>query len=168
MTATTKTSKEPTLAVFDIDGTLAEIGPRTEEEGYPVDYLLGLPSYSNMIGIVRSYLKKRNVSVMFCTGRPASTHGTTRRWLNSKLDLSQAPNRVTLVCRPDDTPASGIPAFKLAEILQAIRRLGSRPAEAVIYDDDVNNLRLFGALKPMVRKLSIFKVDEGMISEWSL
>lgn len=162
------TSKESILVVFDIDGTLAERGPRTDEAEWTDDYLFGLASYSNMIGIARAYLKKRNVSVLFCTGRPASIHSITRRWLNSKLDLSQAPNRVTLVCRPDNMPASGIPSFKLAEILQAIRRLGSKPAEAVIYDDDVHNLRLYETLKPMVRKLSIFKVDEGMISEWSL
>lgn len=165
---TTMTSKEPVLVVFDIDGTLAQRGPRTVEEEWTDDYLLGLASYSNMVGIVRAYLKKRNVTVMFCTGRPVSLHSITRRWLASKIDLSQASQRVTLVCRPDETPVSGIPAFKLGEILQAIRRLGSNPAEAVIYDDDVNNLRLFETLKPMVRKLSIFKVDDGMISEWSL
>lgn len=164
----TTTSKEPVLVVFDIDGTLGKLGPLTDSEAWSDRYLLSMPSYANMIDLVKSYLKKRNVTLMFCTGRPVRWQSTTRRWLNSKLDLSQAPNRVTLVCRPDEKPTSGIPAFKLAEILQAIRRLGSRPAEAVIYDDDVNNLLLYETLKPMVRKLSIFKVDEGMISEWSL
>lgn len=162
------TSKEPVLVVFDIDGTLGRLGPLTDSEMWSDRYLLAMPSYPNMVDLVKGYLRKRNVSVMFCTGRPTKWHGATWRWLNSKLGLSGSGQKATLVCRPEEVPTEKIPAFKLDAILQAIRRLGSRPSEAVLFDDDVNNLRLYETLRPMVRKLTLFKVDEGMISDWSL
>lgn len=159
--------KEPVLVVFDIDGTLAKIETGAIDI-YDPNYLFNLGTYPNMITIVRQYLRMKNAEILFCTGRPKRTFSATRRWLNKHLDLSSLDKRVGLVCRPDDSPESSIPTFKVSEILQAIRRLGSNPAEALIFDDDVQNLRLFETLKPMVRKLTLFKVTDGVVSDWSL
>ncbi len=159
--------KEPVLVVFDIDGTLAKNDPGALDINNE-NYLLRMPSYPNMLDLARKYLKMKNTEMLFCTGRPKITFSTTRRWLNKHLDLSSTDKRVGLVCRPDGTPESSIPTFKVSEILQAIRRMGSNPAEALIFDDDVHNLRLFETLKPMVRELKLFKVTDGVVSDWSL
>jgi FMN phosphatase YigB (HAD superfamily) len=159
--------KQPVLAVFDVDGTLAKIGDPPDDM-YDGDYLMGLESERNMVAIVEHYMNMENVELMFCTGRPKRAYQPTWQWLNKTLGLAASGKRVSLVCRPNEEPESRIAAVKLHEIVQALRRIGSKPSEAFIYDDDLSNLRLFASLRPMVRHLHLFKVEDGIATAWSL
>lgn len=159
--------KQPILVVFDIDGTilkLREVG--SVPDLFADDAIMSLKPYPNVIDLAKRYLKKENVTLLFCTGRPRRCQSATRRWLNKHVGLNTSGKRVTLVCRPDDTPESSIPTFKLSAIVQAVRRVGSKPSEAHIYDDDFANLRVFETLRPMVHSLQLFHANEGVISQW--
>lgn len=159
--------KKPVLVVFDVDGTLAKSeDPPTNV--YDHDFLMGLLPDRNMVAIVKHYMKMDNVELMFCTSRPKSVYQPTWQWLNKTLGLTASGKRVSLVCRPDDEPDSRVAAVKLHEIIQALRRIGSKPSEAFIYDDDLSNLRLFESLRSMVSNLYLFKVEDGVASAWSL
>jgi hypothetical protein len=160
-------SKEPVLVVFDVDGTLAK-PHNPPSDMYDGTYLLGLESDRNMVAIAKHYMSMANVELLFCTGRPKRSYQPTWQWLNKTLGLASSGKRVSLVCRPDEEPESRIAAVKLHEIVQALRRIGSKPSEAFIYDDDLSNLRLFESLRPMVRHLHLFKVEDGVASAWSL
>ena len=161
------TQKQPVLVVFDVDGTLAK---SSDPPKNPFDdaYLMSLESERNMVAIVQHYLKMDNVSLLFCTSRPKSSYRATWNWLNKTLGLTSSGRRVSLACRPDDEPCERIAACKLHEIVQAVRRIGSKPSEAYIYDDDLVNLRLFESLRPMVRQLNLFHVQDGVASSWRL
>ena len=163
--------KQPVLIVFDVDGTLAKAGTAPDQDADQATwetYLSSLQPERNMVAIVQHYLKMTNVELMFCTSRPKSLFRVTWQWLNKTLGLAASGKRASLVCRPDDEPSSHVSAGKVSEVVQAIRRVGSRPAEAFIYDDDLQNLRLYESLRPLVATLRLFKVEAGVASEWSL
>ena len=162
--------KQPILVVFDIDGTLVnirDVDVGTVSDIYADDALMRLTPYPNIVGLVKQYIERQNTTVLFCTGRPKRAHSVTRRWLNKHVGLNSSGKRVTLVCRPDDTPEANIPTFKLGEIVQAVRRVGSKPSEARIYDDEFPNLRVFETLRPMVHSLQLFHASDGVVSQWS-
>ena len=157
------------LAVFDIDGTLARI-PDDDvipDDIFDEDRVGAMVPVPNMIEVARQYVDKPNVEIVFCTGRPKRIFGVTWRWLNRHLGLARSGKRVTLVCRPPNVPPERIPVFKLAEVVQAIRRMGGKP-DVAIFDDDVLNLRMFETLQSRTADLRLFRVEDGVVSKWSL
>ena len=163
--------KQAILVVFDVGGSLAKkcIAPASgaKQEAWDAHFM-ALQEEPNMVAIVKHYLTFDNIELMFCTGRPKSSFRVTWQWLNKTLGLTASGKRVSLACRPDAEPLTNIPACKLSEIVQAIRRIGSRPAEVFIYDNNLSNLRLFESLRPMVANLRLFKVEGGVATAWSL
>ncbi len=159
--------KHSILVVFDVDGSLADCD-ESPNHNYDEKYLLSRPIHRNMAEVVRHYLKMPNVELVFITGRPKSVYRVTWQWLNKHLQLAASGKRVSLVCRPDSEPHEKIAACKLHEVVQAIRRVGSKPVEAFIYDDQLSNLRLFESLRPMVANLRLFKVEDDVATAWSL
>lgn len=159
--------KEPVLVVFDIDGTLAK-GGEPADDIYEDERLLGLEPIPNMIAIAKRYAATNNVELMFCTGRPKRSFRATWQWLNKHLQIASSGKRVTLACRPDDVSEDRIAPYKLGEVVNAIRRVGSKPSEALVFDDDVMNLQMFETLRPMVHRLRLYKVEGGVASQWSL
>lgn len=161
--------KGPFVVVFDIDGTLAQTDDGSREaDWYETDRLMALKPWPNTIELVKRYMKMPNANITFCTGRPKSAASVTRRWLNKHFSLGSAGKRIVLTCRPDEIPESRIPAWKMGAIMQAIRLVGSKPAEALIFDDDLRNLQMFETLRDSVRVLKLFKVQDGVVSPWSL
>jgi hypothetical protein len=162
--------QQPILVCFDVDGTLAihsddpTLFDRSTDDGR----LMRLRAQPNLVQIAMQYLADPNVEVMFCTGRAKSLYGVTWRWLNRYLNLAVSGKPVTLVCRPDDTALNAIPQFKLSELVQAIRRQPQKLAELRCYDDSVENLRLFQTLAPTVKRLRLYRVDDGVATQWSL
>jgi len=157
-----------TLVVFDIDGTVAKIpeGPVVGDI-FGEDRVSGMAPIPNMVKVVKQYLAERGVEILFCTGRPKVIFGATWRWLNRHLGLARSGKRVALTCRPPEVPMERIAVYKLGAIMQAIRRLGGKP-EVLIFDDDIANLRMFETLRPSVSSLRLFKVEDGVFSQWSL
>lgn len=155
--------KRPILYCFDIDGTLAE--PMQQYEETP-ERLLALRAHPNVVRLVASALALDNAEVMFCTGRSKNAYGATWRWLNRHLSLARLNKRVTLTCRPPETPLDAIPQFKLSELVQAIRRQPEKLAELRCYDDSVQNLRIFQTLRPMVTKLNLYRIEDGVATAW--
>lgn len=159
--------KEPILVVFDIDGTIARQDIPAPQV-YQGNNVLSLTAWPNMKNLVRQYMLRDHVRLMFCTGRPASQYGVTWRWLNGLFHLGSSGKHVGLVCRPDEIPLEQTARYKLTEVTRAIRRLGSQPAGCVIYEDSIRNLQLLNTLKPMVRSLQMFIVDDGVATPWSM
>jgi hypothetical protein len=157
--------KEPVLVVFDLDGTLAQDGPEGGDI-YDEQRLAALEPWPNMVAVVRRYIAMPNVAVMFCSGRPKARFRVTWDWLNRQVDLSGAGKSVTLALRPESIPEDRIAAYKLSEIVQAVRRLGSKPSEALVFDDDIQNLQMFEIIRPMVRRLRLYLVANGVASQW--
>jgi len=158
---------EPVLVVFDIDGTLAQEGPPASDT-YADDRLLSLEPVKNMIAIAKKYIATEHVDIMFCTGRPKRSFRSTWQWLNKHLQLATSGKRIHVCCRPDDMPENRIADYKLGEIVQAVRRMGSKPSEALVFDDNVMNLQMFETIRPMVHRLRLYKVENGLASNWSL
>lgn len=161
------TTKQPVLAIFGV-GPLTKTNGATPADRYADNHLTSLDPQRNMIAIVQHYMAMSNVELVFCTGRPKRAFRVTWQWLNKHLGLTASGKRVSLVCRDDSEPPEHTPTCKTHEIVQAIRRVGSKPAEAFVYDDDLQNLRLFESLRPMVRHLHLFKIDDGVATPWSL
>jgi hypothetical protein len=161
--------KGPFVVVFDIDGTLAKVDDGTpESEIYNLTRLLSLKPWPNTMELLKRYMMMPNANITLCTGRPKSVAPATWRWLDKHLNLTGSGKSVTLSCRPDDVPESRIPAWKLSTVVQAIRRIGSKPSEALIFDDDLRNLQMFETLRDSVRVLKLFKVQDGVVSPWNL
>jgi hypothetical protein len=155
------------LHCFDIDGTVSEFSGQIFDESIDSHAaIMALRSYPNVVQLVTQTMAAPSATVMFCTGRPRSLYGPTWRWLNRHLRLSRSGKRVTVICRPDEVAVSAIPQYKLGELVQAVRRV--RPAELRCYDDNVQNLRLFQTLKPMVKTLRLYRCEDGVVSAWSL
>ena len=159
--------KSKVLVVFDVDGTLAKVEEDPPVDMYDRNYLAKLSPCHNMLSLVKRYMRMEKAELMFCTGRPKRAFTPTWQWLNRHLHLAASGKRVTLVCRPDEMDEAATPTFKLHEIVAALRRIGTKPFEALIYDDDLANLRLFESLRPMVQNLRLFKVEDGVASQWS-
>jgi len=159
--------RTPTLVVFDIDGTLAKEGPEAVDI-YDDNRLAGLQAWPNMVAAAKRYISMQNVEMMFCSGRPQRSFRATWAWLNRHLGLTSSGKRITVSLRPDDVPEDRTATCKLGEIVQAIRRLGSKPSEALIFDDDVMNLQMFETIRPMVRRLRLYKVEHDVASQWNL
>lgn len=157
--------KRPILCCFDIDGTLAEKMDPYDES---MASLLSLRAHPNTVRLVASALALDHAEVMFCTGRSKSAYGATWRWLNRHLGIARIGKRVSLVCRPNETPLDAIPQFKLSELVQAIRRQPEKLAELRCYDDSVANLRLMQTLRPMVTQLRLFRVEDGVATAWTM
>lgn len=161
---------QPTLHCFDIDGTISEYGPYKEKmfDGTPDSpaAILAVRAYPNIVKVATQAIATADAEVMFCTGRPQSLYGPTWRWLNRHLRLADSGRRVSVVCRPEDVALSAIPQYKLSELVQAIRRV--RPVELRCYDDNLENLRLFGTLQPLVKTLRLFRCEEGVATSWRL
>jgi len=155
----------PILCCFDIDGTLSAKMDQYDES---LNNLLSLRPHPNSIRIVMAALTLDNAEVMFCTGRSKGAYGATWRWLNRHLGIAHLGKRVTLVCRPPETPLDAIPQYKLSEVVQAIRRQPEKLAELRCYDDSVQNLRLMQTLRPMVDKLRLYRVEDGVATAWAL
>jgi len=158
--------KLPTLIMFDIDGTLAQ--PIDFSEQTTDEHVLGARPIHNTIRLVAKFLCMPHMEVMFCTGRPKRMFRPTWAWLNRHLNLTTIGRPVPLICRPDELSPSQIPAYKLSEVLQALRRMSSRPPKAWIYDDSVANLRLFQTLRPFVGELRLYRVEDGIATQWSM
>lgn len=155
--------KLPILVVFDIDGTLARTVPSTMTD----DEILACRPITNLVRLARKCIEAPQMEVMICTARPKRVFRPTWAWLNRHLGIGKAPRAVSVVCRPDDVPDTQVATYKLSEIVQAIRRMSSRPSQAWIYDDRVENLRLFQTLRSHVIELRLFLVDEGVATQWS-
>ena len=162
--------KQPVLYCFDIDGTVAEHGTEAlqmfEDSPDSITALLALRAYPNVVQLVMQAVAAPNATVMFCTGRPRSLYGPTWRWLNRHLRLADNGKAVSVVCRPEEVALAAIPQYKLSELVQAVRRV--RPVELRCYDDNVQNLRLFGTLAPMVKTLRLYRCEDGVASAWRL
>ena len=162
--------KQPVLYCFDIDGTLAEHGTEAlqmfEDSPDSIAALLALRAYPNIVQLITQAIAAPNATVMFCTGRPVSLYGPTWRWLNRHLRLADVGKRVSVVCRPEEVALGAIPQFKLSELVQAVRRV--RPVELRCYDDNVQNLRLFGTLRSLVKSLRLYRCEDGVVSAWCL
>ena len=157
--------REPVLVVFDIDGTLAKHGDPNDPDQYSEARLAALEPIPNMIAMARRYIKTPNVVVMFCSGRPKTRQRVTWDWLNHHVGMSGG-RAVTLTLRPESESEDRIAMYKLSEIIQAVRRMGSKPSEVVIFDDDIMNLQMFESVRPMVRRLKLYKVEDGLTSQW--
>lgn len=157
--------KRPILCCFDIDGTLAE---RMEPYDESPAALLALRPHPNCVRLVASALALDHAEVMFCTGRSKRAYGATWRWLNRHLGIARMNKRVSLVCRPPETPLDAIPQYKLAELVQAIRRQPQKLAELRCYDDSVANLRLMQTLRPIVTALRLYRVEDGIATAWTM
>lgn len=157
--------KRPILCCFDIDGTLCE---RMERYDEAAEALLALRPHPNTIRLVAGALALDHAEVMFCTGRSKAAYGPTWRWLNRQLGIAHLNKRVSLVCRPAETPLDSIPQYKLSELVQAIRRQPEKLAELRCYDDTVANLRLMQTLRPLVTELRLYRVEDGVATAWVL
>jgi hypothetical protein len=161
--------KEPVFVAFDIDGTFTgSSGVRLVGDRYSDARLEALPAIPNMVAIAKQYLATENVQLMFCTGRPKRSARVTWQWLNRHLQLSESGKVAILACRPDNISDDHIAMFKAIEYSQAIRRLGSKPSEALIFDSSVANLQMFATLRPMVHRLRLYKVEDGIATQWNL
>lgn len=162
--------RQPVLHCFDIDGTVAEAdaygGKLFDGSADAAAMLALLRAYPNVVQLIKQAIAAPNTDVMFCTGRSRSLYGATWRWLNRHLRLTESGKRVSVVCRPDEVSLAAIPQYKLSELVQAVRRV--RPTELRCYDDDVQNLRLFGTLRPMVKTLRLFRCENGVATAWTL
>lgn len=155
------------LHCFDIDGTLAEFSNQIFDESLDSRAaMLSLRAYPNVVQLVTQAIAAPNATVMFCTGRPRSLYGPTWRWLNRHLRLAESGKRVSVVCRPDEVTLAAIPQYKLGELVQEVRRV--RPTELRCYEDNVQNLRLFGTLRPMVKTLRLYRCEDGVVGAWSM
>ena len=158
-------AQDSILVVFDIDGTLAKIGPDDGADIYDEARLAALPPWDNVVAIAQRYMKDPKVVMMFCSGRPKGTYRVTWDWLNRLVGLSRGKS-VTLALRPEEVSEDRIAPYKLSEIVQAIRRLGSKPNEAIVFDDDVTNLQMFEVVRPTVRRLRLYRAEDGIVSQW--
>jgi hypothetical protein len=162
--------RQPVLHCFDIDGTVAEgnafEGKLFDGSADSHAAMLALRAYPNLVQLIRQTMAAPSATVMFCTGRPRSLYGPTWRWLNRHLRLAESGKAVSVVCRPDEVSLGAIPQYKLSELVQAVRRV--RPTELRCYDDNIQSLRLFGTLAPMVKTLRLFRCENGVATAWSL
>lgn len=155
--------KRAILCCFGVDGTVSQHGG---DETASDEQLLQAKPYQNVLDVVAQAMQMPNAEVMFCSSRPKQLYGVTWRWLNCHLDLARAGRPVALVCRPPGLPVDAVPQYKLGEIVQAIRRQPEKLAELRCYDATIKSLRLMQTLRPMVSALRLYRVENGVASQW--
>lgn len=155
-------TKRPILCCFGVDGTVSQ-GDGTAESH---EQLLQTKPHQNVLDVVMQVMRMPNAEIMFCSARPKQLYGVTWRWLNRHLDLARAGRPVSLVCRPPELAIDAVPQYKLGEVVQAIRRQPEKLAELRCYDATVKTLRLMQTLRPMVSTLRLYRVENGLTSQW--
>jgi hypothetical protein len=142
------TAIQKTIAIWDIDGTLADDSLKDvmrESEYYTANVLRSLPPISNMFRIARE-LQDKGVRSYFVTGRmdKPDIRKATKDWLEG-----QSLKSADLIMRPEDVSHSQISAFKrkavrhlLTEHQPEIEDLESEDTLRMVlcWDDNLENL----------------------------
>ena len=167
---TSRTPNKSAIAIFDIDGTLADNRlQRTTppDRFFTRETLSDLNENKNVGEAFRNLVKNPRFNVHIVTSREESLRHVTFSWLDSQFKISEAPQRIRMFMRPDSTPISGSWAWKATIGLMLARRIG-HPEEMHIFEDDLEILSHYKrVLFDRVRNLRLHYVEDGCISLWS-
>jgi hypothetical protein len=163
-------SPETFVAIYDIDGTLADNSSRAKmspQEYYTPENVLGLRPNESVLKSMRKHMLRKNTYVTVISGREDKLKVATMQWLNKYAAITtQAVNPVLVFTRPENVPYSDIQTFKMNTALRMARRVG-RPVIIECYEDDIEILKVYnGALKPLCRILKLFRVEGRTIVRW--
>lgn len=137
----------------------------------PVDGgdLLERKPHANMVELVDRAGKLDACQLVFLSDHGTDGYGVCWRWLNRYTTATQGGRAATLVCRPDGTGGPEIAAWRLREVVRAIRRHPGRLDELRCYDHAVENLRLLNTTRSMVQVARLYLVGtDGVATQWSL
>jgi hypothetical protein len=168
-------SKTPEVyvAIYDVDGTLANDSPKKElapEEYYTPNVLSQLKPNWNVVTLMRKHIRHPEFRVTVISGRETRLKSVTEQWINRFVPIvTEAAHPVRVYTRPDGLHHSKISAFKMEIAIRVVRRVSLRSVSIECYDDDIETLKMYnGALQRMCRMLKLFRVDGGIISRWEL
>jgi hypothetical protein len=148
------------LYIFDIDGTIAKDDLKkklTWQEFYTPEVLKDLPSYSNVVNLIRGLDVKESV-IVFLTGRKTSLEEVTYQWLAQQLGKTT----FRLLTRAEFIPYQGILPFKLSTIFRLQDEL--KPQHFHLFDNDLETLQALNLVYKDNREVSIYKCQEGLVT----
>lgn len=116
-----------TIAVFDIDGTLAKKGNFGD--------LLSIPPKEQVIKIAKAIAKLKGSKMAIVTARPSESRGDTEAWLKKhglkpEFFLTRKEGDV----RPDHE-------VRVDQVKEVMRKLGKTGGNTILYDDKITNCK---------------------------
>lgn len=148
------------LAIFDIDGTLADDFPKFHlepHEFYSYYVLTHLRAFTGVLDLVQQYTAIADIKVVFLTGRENNSERATFDWLKQVVGNTNWD----LYTRGPFVPQEGIVPYKLAKIFDL--RDKYKPDITEILDNETEFLQVLSVVYESHETVNIYKCQDGMI-----